>query len=323
MSLKLASDSAPSPQPAPDVKTSIEEVVDTAASPESAPEEPEAAPESAKVEPKAEPLQVTSKQFAALTRKEKQLRQREAEIADRERKAADVEKRYANAQQTDDALRAEARANPEAFMQKYGLSYQQLTDYMILKKPIEPEVKDPVAELEKKWAERFSKLETDNKALVDKLAAREQDEQNVRVSEGEKAIQDGILAASKDFEIISGLGAYGQTLVRNAVQEYWDQHEEILDYGKACGIVEQYLEAELLPGILATNKVKSRFAAPAAPKQETKPAKSVAPASETLTNDEAAVAPALPSLKDIPVWDSEARVNALLRKWEYQESLKK
>ncbi len=69
--------------------------------------------------------------FAALSRKEKALREKEKTFKDAESKLAAIE-----------TLRQKALTNPLEVLQEYGLSYEQLTDYILGNEKVAPTPED-------------------------------------------------------------------------------------------------------------------------------------------------------------------------------------
>jgi hypothetical protein len=209
-----------------------------------------------------------AKRFAALSRKEKEIR------------AAQEETKAIKDQYTDyDTAKKLAKTNPDEFLKKFGVTYEELTEYYINGRPkVDPkvqEIEERLASFQKQAEEKEKKLQEE---VRQSAIAKFRTEQEAQV----KAMGD-------KFELVNAAKAYD--LVYQVTQEYFDANKDkveniadaMLSHEKAAEMVENYLEQEL-DKFSSTGKLKSKFGAKLDPKTETSAKIEPPKESKTLTN---------------------------------------
>lgn len=224
------------------------------------------------VETAAPPAQVEddnfAKKFAALSRKEKELRR-----VEEENKA--IKDQYADYE----TAKKLAKANPDEFLKKFGVTYEELTEYYINGRP---KVDPKVAEIEERLASFQKQAEEKEKKL-------QEENRNTAVSAYKTEIKSFVKSQGDKYEFINAAEAYD--LVYQVTKEYFDEHkdkvakieEAILSNDQAAEMVEKYLEQEL-EVYTKTSKLRSKFAQKADSKLETPAKIDVQNESKTLTN---------------------------------------
>jgi len=205
-----------------------------------------------------------AKRFAALARKEKKMRQETEETKLIKDKYVDY-----------DTAKKLAKTNPEEFLKKYDLSYEELTEYFISGRPkVDPkvmEIQEELAKVKKERDEEKTKLQEETRqAAISKFKTEQ---------------MSVVKAAGAKFELINTTGAYD--LIYDVTKEYFEANKDengngkILSHEEAADMVEKYLEQEV-EKFLKADKIKNKFLKPN-DKTETV-AKTETPESKTLTN---------------------------------------
>lgn len=209
-----------------------------------------AAPIAAKPEVPKEAQIDYSARFAELTKKERAILQKQAEV----KEAAKKLEEYENAKKN-------AKLNPKAFLEAHGLSYQELTEFLLNDEKPSPETQIK------------TELDYLKAQLEEERQRRESKEQEAERLAEEKVVNDfksslKAMADSDDFELIRSEGESGIDLVYSVMEEYFDAHGTMMDKAEAMKQVEFYLESELKRKYENAKKVKSWWA----PAPETKEA---------------------------------------------------
>lgn len=263
------------------------------------PEPTALAPEAPVVEKPEEDPKFAAR-FAALSKRERQILDREKAIKARE---ADTE------YQSYMSSKKNAKENPLAYLQTAGLSYEELTNYLISQvdstKPLTAD--DKIAALEKR-------IEEDKQARVREAQEKEQADLQAAVDQYKTNIKDHIDSDKDKYELIHAND--GHDLVFEVALAHWEntggaKGGEVMAYDKAAEAVEAYLEQQVRDKILKTKKF-----APAEPeaKKDGVPGQKLTVPSPTLTNRNTVTAPSLNSpSKFMSDEDSKRRAAALLR----------
>lgn len=237
-----------------------------------------------------------SNRFAALTKKERGITERERAVKAQEKAIADLTK-----------ARESARTDPLALLEAHGLSYDDVTQFVLNDRKLTEAQRLAILE------ERISKDETDRSA-----AAKEESKRQVAatIAEHKEAIKSFVDEGGDDYELTRVNDAYD--LVYEVVRTHWDESGQILSIASAARAVEAHLENEAREKVLKTKRFQ--------PKQEQPAADSAAPvvgdgqeprrSPPTLTNR--AVAGAPPPLspedaRDLSDEDSKRRSAQMLR----------
>lgn len=194
------------------------------------------------------PEQATSKEmisprFALLAREEKRLQE--------ERKRLNESRKDPEFQEFLEfkKLKASAKNDPLSVLEKMGLNYDEITDYVISGK----HTKDPsIRALEEKIAQM--EKEAQERELNNKKALEEAQLNNFKES-----IKAVCLEKSDDFELVNIWGAHN--LVYNVIQEHYDKTQQVLPIEEAAKKVESYLEKES-EKYQGSKKLRKLFGAP-------------------------------------------------------------
>jgi hypothetical protein len=245
-----------------------------------------------------QPKERNSERFAALARKEAEvyrkqqaIRQQQAEIA---RQAEEV-KAFQD-------LRRQAALNPLEALKSLGLSYEQITEYMMNDNKPTPslEVVSLRQELEEFKKQSQSEREAARRA-AEEMAAKEQ-QQIIEQFRGE--VSEYVKQHSETYELTALYGA--DNLVYQVIEEAFNQSGKVLAIPEAAKMVEEHLE-ELAQQAQRTKKfaAKQSVASPQAPV-----AASVPRSGPTLSNDLTAAATGSPQR---PRTDADRVAAALAR----------
>jgi DNA repair ATPase RecN len=244
-------------------------------------ETPNIAPVSAEAAPEAPPVEAAApvveapkeednfaKRFAALSRKEKEIRAAQEEAKALKDKYTDYE-----------TAKKLAKVNPHEFLEKFGVTYEELTEYYINGRPkVDPkvqEIEERLATFQKQAEEKEKKLQEEVRQSA--IAKFRTEQESFVKSAGEK------------FELVNAAKAYD--LVYQVTQEYFDANKDkveniadaMLSHEKAAEMVENHLEQEL-EKFSSTGKLKNKFGVKQDPKTETLAKIEQAKESKTLTN---------------------------------------
>lgn len=225
-----------------------------------------------KTEPQPKPIDL-GKGFAALAREEQRIRG--------ERQALKAEQQaIAQHRAVLDAI-AKAKENPLAALQATGLTYEQLTEW-ILQNQQEPTEADRLAALEKREQERQERAKADEEKAKQDVAAKQ-----IETFKGNltKAITD----AGEKYELINAEGAH--EAVWEVIEGNFEKTGQVMAWADAADLVEKHLE-ERAKKLLAAKKLQPKTEqkqdAPAAPakseSQKTGPESDQGSTERTLTN---------------------------------------
>jgi len=180
-----------------------------------------------------------SRRFSELTKKEKAI----LEIQRQVKESSKALQEFENAKKN-------AKLNPKAFLEAHGLSYQELTEFLLNdEKPSPDTVIKTELDLLKSQLEEEKRLRETKEQEAERMA-----EEKV-VTEFKASLKD--LATSDDFELIRSEGDDGIDLVYAVMEEYYDSTGNMMDKTEAMKQVESHLESELKRKYQNAKKVKS------------------------------------------------------------------
>lgn len=221
--------------------------------------EGEAAPDQgAAAEPK---VSEGANRFAFLAKKE------QAIVRQRQELKAQME--ALNSQKSElDKLRAEIesvksrrstyKTNPLSALEDAGLSYKELTDYILNNQQISPEQK--LKALEEKFESKIEALERQREEERQAAQRRYEEEQAARehhVIEEFKGEISSYISTHKDTYELTNLYDSAD-LVYDTVDAYYAKSGKVLSIPEACDLVEKYLESQVEKS-LQTKKLSSRL----------------------------------------------------------------
>jgi hypothetical protein len=185
--------------------------------------------------------------FAALSRKERSIQQKEAEL-----KAARAEiERERDQWKAIADKKAKARENPIEWLQEAGLTYDEVTEWMLgnRRSPQEEKLSEH-EKLIKEMAQKLEKSETE-KAQI---------EAQTKIDAFKNTIRETVQKKSDDYELIGRFNQY--ETVYNVIEQHWKQTNRLLSIEEACNVVENFLEQkaeEEAKLFLDSKKLKSKF----------------------------------------------------------------
>lgn len=191
-----------------------------------------------------------SRRFAELTKKERAILQKQQQLKESSKALEEFENAKKN-----------AKLNPKALLEAYGLSYQGLTEFLL-----NDEKPTPETQIKTELDLLKSQLEEERRLRETKEQEAERMAEEKVVTEFKASLKD--LATSDDFELIRSEGDDGIDLVYAVMEEYYDSTGNMMDKAEAMKQVESHLESELKRKYQNAKKVKSWWE----PAKETKEA---------------------------------------------------
>lgn len=241
----------------------------------------EAAPVTPEVAPPEPPRERSSERFAALARKEAEVyrkqqavRQQQAEIA---RQAEEV-KAFQD-------LRRQAALNPVEALKALGLSYEQITEYMMNDNKPTPSLEVVSLRQEIEDFKKQQQAERDAaRRQAESMAAKEQQQ---IIEQFREEVTDYVKQHSETYELTALYSA--DNLVYQVIEEAFNQSGKVLAIPEAAKMVEEHLE-ELAQQAQRTKKFAAKQSV-ASPQAVAANAPKPGP---TLSNSLSAVATASP-----------------------------
>ena len=207
-----------------------------------------------------------SQRFAILAKKESALQKQRAEIkAAREAMEshrAEIEKMRQEIEAAK-SKRGSYRTNPLSLLEENGLTYKELTDYILNNNSPSTEaqikaIQDRLDETEKQRQQE--KVEAEKRAQEQ---AKEREEQVIQEFRAE--IASFIKSKADTYELTALYD--GSDLVYDTVEEYFDKTGKVLSIPEAVDLVEKYFESQIEKAA-KTKKLSSKLSAPSKDTQD-------------------------------------------------------
>lgn len=201
------------------------------------------------VETQEKPKELLSTQFAALAKKEKAalLRQREAES-----KLKEAEEKLKLYEQFENKKKS-AKSNPLEFLSEAGLSYDDITEFMLNGGT---QHRDKTEVLEEKFNEFIKNKEKEELERIEKEKASLKAQEEKVIAEFKKTVNKFLTDNNEKFELINLYNA--QELVISTIEQHFENKNEILSNEVAAQLVEEYLEEEIKK-LSNSKKFKEKF----------------------------------------------------------------
>ena len=167
--------------------------------------------------------------FAALTRREKSILRKQKEAEEKYGKVVEYEKAM-----------AEARKNPVKFLESVGLSYQQITDFLL--HDGKPTVESQLEELRLQYEEDKKRREQEKIELEESRKKEQEELYQQAVENHKKQIQSFLDTNRDDYELCALNDASDD--IFDVMEEYYNTNGVMLSIDKAAEAVEKYLEQE-------------------------------------------------------------------------------
>lgn len=214
------------------------------------------------------PKESAAQRFAFLAKKESALQKQRAEIKSAKEamdaQRAEIEKMRQEIEAVK-SKRGSYRTNPLSLLEENGLTYKELTDYILNNNTVSTEsqikaIQDRLDETEKRREQE--KLEAQKRA---EEQAKEREAQVIQEFRSE--ISSFIKAKAETFELTALYD--GSDLVYDTVEEYFNKTGKVLSIPEAVELVEKYFESQVEKAA-KTKKLSSKLAAPSKPQDDTR-----------------------------------------------------
>jgi hypothetical protein len=250
---------------------------------EQVPTAPVVPPEAPKVqEPPKEEMKLASGQFAVLAKKEKAIFRRAQEIAEKEKQIQEREGKLSEL----DKRREGYKLNPLQALEDAGLSYQEITDFILNKEKPTPDAK--LEKLRMEVEQLRKQTEEERKKAAEESQRLAKENEAAAISEFQSQIKGFVEAHKEDYDVIHLLGAEG--MIWQGIVDTHAQTGKIPTIKEAADGVMKYLQSQLDEVVPKTKWWATKTAAKAEEKTGEK-----TPGSQTLTNDMSSPATTLPA----------------------------
>lgn len=224
---------------------------------------------------KTDKPQIGADRFAALAKKERSLQKQAADIKAREAKVKEW-----------DSLRSQVAANPVKAMEALGITYDQLTQFLL-------NGQQPTADLQMKQVrdevEALKKQQVEEKRRVQEQAKRQaEQEYQQTIQDFSSEIKDFVVTNKDNYELTNMY--QGDAIVYATIEQHFANTKKIMSIKEAADLVEGYFEEQ----VRAAQQTK-KFQGDTKPKDEgrVKAESGVKQPSPTLGNDYTSSAPSL------------------------------
>lgn len=239
--------------------------------------------------PEAPKAGEAANRFAFLAKKESALQKQRADLkAQREAiesQRAEVEKLRQEIQAAQ-AKKGSYRTNPLALLEDNGMTYKELTDYILNNNSVSTEAQIKAIQEKIEAVERqrdLDRQESERKAQEQAQAREAQ-----VIQEFKSEIQSFLKSKAETYELTALYDS--ADLVYDTVEEYFNKTSKVLSIPEACDLVEKYLEGQVEKS-LKTKKLSSKFQKP-----ETAPAEKPSASAPKRTISNQAYTASTPSL---------------------------
>lgn len=228
-----------------------------------------------------------SKSWASLTKREGSLVARERAASERESSVKQLEQKYQEAIAKLDAF----QKDPIGFMNSNAGNdwYAKATERFYQSPDGKMSADERVAALEKQLQDELSNRDKHIQEAIKSWQEKSQKEQEERTTvERYMSVVDDIVDKDDRFELTRS-HPNGKRYVKDLIEKWYQQHNEVLTQERAASMIETELEKEL-EQLSATKKAKSKIGAVATPSQKatTQPPKQERPTEDgpkTLTSE--------------------------------------
>jgi hypothetical protein len=145
------------------------------------------------------------------------------------------------------------KANPLAVLEDHGLSYKELTDYILNNNTVSTE--SQIKALQDKIEQQEKQRELDRQEQVKREQERHAARETEVIAEFKSEIGTFLSRQSEKYELTNLYDS--ADLVYDTVEEYFAKTNKVLSIPEACDLVESYLEKQVEKS-LATKKLSAR-----------------------------------------------------------------
>ena len=154
--------------------------------------------------------------------------------------------------------KASYRSNPLAALEDAGLSYKELTDFILNNNTVSTE--SQIKALQDKISEVESARQRDHQEREEHSKRQAAEREVAVIAEFKNEISNFISSKKDDYELTNLYDS--SDLVYDTVEAYFEKTSKVLSIPEACQLVETYLEKQVEKS-LQTKKLGSRFQKPA------------------------------------------------------------
>lgn len=222
---------------------------------------PEAAPEVVAEKPKeraSDKFAVLARKEAEVFRKQQAVRQQQAELA---RQAEEIRQFQ--------TMKRQAALNPVEALKQLGLTYEQVTEYLMNDNKPTPSAE--VMSLKQELEEYKQQQASEQKRLMSEQRAAMEAEHQATIQQFHEEVTDYVSQHAETYELTSLYG--GANLVAGVIEEHFKQTQRLMTIPEAAKLVEEHYE-ELAKKAQATKKfaaTQQKAASPQTPTQTSAP----------------------------------------------------
>ena len=167
------------------------------------------------------------------------------------------------------------RTNPLALLEEHGLSYKELTDYILNNNTVSTE--SQIKALQEKLESVERQREQDRQEAAERAKRTAEQREQAVITEFKNEIGSFLKRETDKYELTNLYDS--SDLVYDTVEEYFAKTNKVLSIPEACDLVEAYLEKQVEKS-LATKKLSTKVSRPQEPTASPQPAQQ----RKTLTN---------------------------------------
>lgn len=226
------------------------------------------------------PKERVSDRFAFLAKKEQAVvRQRQelkAQLEAMEQQKAEIS-RLRQEIEGSRSKKESYRQNPLALLEEHGLSYKELTDYILNNNTVSTE--SQIKALQEKLESVEKQRELDRQEAQERAKRAAEEREQAVITEFKTEIGSFLKRESDKYELTNLYDS--ADLVYDTVEEYFAKTNKVLSIPEACDLVEAYLEKQVEKS-LATKKLSTKVSKPQT--EDTASTPPSAPQRKTLSN---------------------------------------
>lgn len=202
-----------------------------------------------------------SSKFAALAKKDKAISRRAQEMAAKEQAIKEREQKLQAENLKFEELRNKARMNPIDAMKELGLTYEQVTEFILNK---EKPTADSKLEMLRQELEAFrNETKTERQKAEEQIKKHKAELDNQAVDSFKSSIEEFIHSAPEDYELLNQLDNKGlinaKELIFMGIQRVHRDHGRIPSIKEASDGVQAYLLQELESLIDSVKHFKGKY----------------------------------------------------------------
>jgi hypothetical protein len=268
-------------------------------------------PQTTQPEQKPAEKNIASDKFAALAHRDRQISKKAQEIAAAEARVKELQTKYEAQLKEFEETKKGALSNPLEAMKKLGLTYEQVTEYILNKEKPTPDAK--LEALRQEMMEWRQAQEMKEKKALEDAQKQKEEGKNQAVTQYKESIAE-YAAGSKDLELLNYLDSKQlinlKDMVYNGIVMVNRDTKKIPTIEEACAGTQEYLLGQLEEVINNVSYFKNKYA-PKQPQEQTPDGSTPV---RTLTNDMTSGTPG-----GTPAYSEDERIRRALKAMEAAE----